>query len=194
MTLEAGDIIIVGGGSDWLSQLIYWGSSTRTQKCIYSHTMLGAGQKDDPLANTSIDLTFGADALVMLDEWHPENYRHYLVYSWADRAVQKIAAAYVDTLFEKLNGKPYGAEQYLYFGWRRICNELMLPPRWAVHQWFSWGYICTTVVNMEVRHTAQAAGYEVSYPYGNGAMTPLDIVNVTAQLAKNKKLTLKAQQ
>ena len=192
MQLEAGDIIIVGGGTDWLSKLIYWGSSTRTQECLYSHTMLGAGVKVADNTKTA-ELTFGADALVMLGKWIPENYGRYIVYGWSDPVAKNVAASYVDELFDKLNGQPYGAEQYLYFAWRRLCNILALPPRLAIHQWFSWGYICTTVVNMEIRHTAKVMGYEINYPYGDGAMTPLDIVNVCNKLVLDKHLIEKAK-
>ncbi|HQT90420.1 MAG TPA: hypothetical protein PL001_00130 [Candidatus Kryptobacter bacterium] len=178
--MQPGDIVVVGGLNDFLSRLIYWASSTRRQKCIYSHTEIAAGTRRDELTGRSMDLVFGAKALVMLDYWKP--YPYFRVYGWADPQVQVMAANVTDELIPELNDKVYGLQQYLFFGWRKLCNSLRLPKRWAIHQWFNGDYICTTVCNIAIRRIARRAQFQVSYPYGNGALTPLDIVNICNEL------------
>lgn len=174
--MQPGDIIIVGGLNDFLSRLIYWASSTRTQKCVYSHTELVAGTRTDELTGDTQQLVFGAKALIKLNYWTP--YPRYRIYGWKDPATQKIAAAVVDELIPELDGKVYGIQQYLFFGWRKLCNTLRFPKRWAIHQWFNGDYICTTVENIANRRVTKRIGIAVDYPYGNGALTPLDIVNI----------------
>lgn len=191
MILQPGDVILVGGGDSFLSRLIYWGSSTRTEKCIFSHTMLAAGQKIDPVSQLNVPLTFGADALVKLGIWDPTSYRDVEVYTWTSPRAHTTAAMHVDALVKQLDGKYYGLQQYLFFGWRKLCNTLRFPPRWAIHQWFNGDYICTTVVNMQIRFVCKNAGISSpSCPYGNGALTPLDIRNLCKKLVDTGDMKL----
>ena len=190
--LIAGDVTAVGGSGDTLlEKVIYWGSSTKTEKCVYSHTMIGRGQMVNPITGKVQTATFGADLLIKEGEWEPNWYKELRVYGWATPELQKIAAGVADQLFGELDGKLYGAQQYLFFGWRRLCNELGLPQRWAIRQWFKGDYICTTVAYQQLKRTAEAAGVSVSYPYGNGALTPLDIVHICEQLVAAGKMILR---
>ena len=178
--LEPGDIIIVAGGRTFLDKLIYWASSTRKQECLYSHTEIAAGERVNEILNTDWDLTFGALALVKLSYWKPMP--RYRIYGWKSPNDQDTAAQVLDAMIPELDGKLYGIQQYFFFGWRKLCNSLHLPKHWAIHQWFNGDYICTTVVNTLIRRVTERIGVQADYPYGKGALTPLDIVNICEQL------------
>lgn len=186
---EAGDIRIIGGGKDLLSEVIYWGSSTRKEKCIYSHTELGAGKRVNPISGQENTLTYGAEVVEKFR--YQTDSTHVRLYGWATPQLQKIAAEVVDDLIPRFDDKIYAIWQYPFFLWKKICNMVDAPRRWAIHQWFNGNYICTADTNITIREVAAKAGFEVSYPWSTGALTPLDIVHICDELVSKGKMILK---
>lgn len=201
MIPEAGWIGIVGGGIDFLSKEIYVFESTKKQKGWASHTEIGAGRRIISVPGKSevnVPIVFGAKALVMIDDWKEDEYPKYKWYKWTTPELSIIAAQVAQELIPQLNGKLYGAQQYLYFMWRKLCNEAGFPEQWAIHQWFKGDYICTTVVFMLLLRVAKRAKFNWSYPYGDsynkqtGALTPLDVENINNILIDQKILAIAA--
>lgn len=189
--MVAGDVKIVGGGTDLLAKLIYWASSTASERCVYSHTELAVGERVNDINASVTSLLFGAEAVVKLRQQDAP--RRYKLYGWATPTLQRIAADVADELVGELDDKYYGLQQFLFFGWRKLCNMLKLPARWAIHQWFNGDYICTTVVNIHIRRVAERGGFPVSYPYGDGALTPLDVVHICDQLVHDGHMVLREE-
>ncbi len=172
--MTSGDIILVHGGTDWLSKLIRFFS-----RSAYSHTALGAGVYDGK------QMVFEAKALVLLTEWNNGAGRGLVkIYKWVNPEHQLIASETVETLVGELNGAYYGFAQLLWFVWRWTVDSLHLPHRLAVHNWFPGGRICTEAVYLGIQRTCEKIGFPFYYEYGLNSVTPEDIKAIVGSLVE----------
>jgi hypothetical protein len=179
-----GDIILLPASNALLSRLIaFFGRSK------WSHVALGAGVY--PCDDRAESLIFEADLLcklTMRENWP----RGTVMYSWRLDWFQAIAAEEILPLIRELDGKDYGIFSLTWYPYRWVIEESHLPRRWAVHNWFPGGRVCTEVAYIfldrigtreaDLKGTRYIAQAITAMGYDSNAVTPLDIQKICEPL------------
>jgi hypothetical protein len=119
-------IIFFGGGPNKLTHtLVYLGEQTtsdgQTDKLVFEADLL---VKRTNIINTSVH------------KW----------YHWTDPVVQKAMEMALIDIIKWHDGDTYGISQIPWFIWLWTVEKLHLPSRWAKHNIFLSGEICTGIV------------------------------------------------
>ncbi len=119
-------IILFGGGQDKLT-----------------HTLVYLGEQVANQAGTD-HLVFEADLVIKRTSISQTSVLHW--YHWTDPLVQHAMALALMDIMKAHDGDIYGAAQLPWFIWLWLVEKLKLPARWAKHNIFLSGEICTGIV------------------------------------------------
>jgi hypothetical protein len=190
--MNSGDIILMPAGDSWFSQLIaFFGRSK------WSHVAVTAGEWRCATgawnaileAQLLVKLTLtGPAPTVVLDGAAPGT----VVISWLPDWLRNVAAEETERLVRELDGKDYGYASLVWFIWRWSVEKLHLPKRWAIHNWFPGGRVCSEVARLlldrigareeELRGTRIITQAVASVGYDVNASTPADVKRISVLL------------